>query len=257
MVEPGQLVIPGQRLASSADHRAGKGTHVRGAHVYASLVGNFRRVSSSSSPPSTTTSSSSTGTGGEEFFTCEVWCQQQHFFFFFKTRENGKWLRLLLCAGLALVLDVCRRSPFLYICSLLPPQVHCPNAAPRLVPTVGSIVTGKITHITPTWAKMDIVCLGDQVLASPFKGMIRKIDVRAHEVDKVEIYDCFRPGDVVRAEVLSLGDSRSYFLSTAKNALGVISAKSVVGAKLVPVSWQHMMCPLTKAKERRKVAKTV
>eukprot|EP00967_Tisochrysis_lutea_P014217 scaffold15976_cov17-Tisochrysis_lutea.AAC.4 len=30
------------------------------------------------------------------------------------------------------------------------------------------------------------------------------------------MYDCFRPGDVVRAEVVSLGDARSYYLSTAK-----------------------------------------
>jgi exosome complex component CSL4 len=53
--------------------------------------------------------------------------------------------------------------------------------------------------------------------------------VRLTEVDKVEIYKCFRPNDIVKAEVISLGDSRSYFLSTAKNELGVIFAKSVAG----------------------------
>ena len=40
--------------------------------------------------------------------------------------------------------------------------------------------------------------------------------MRATEIDKVVVYDCFRPGDVVRAEVLSLGDARSYYLTTAK-----------------------------------------
>lgn len=44
------------------------------------------------------------------------------------------------------------------------------------------------------------------------------------------MYDCFRPGDIVRAEVLSLGDSRSYYLSTSKNHLGVVYAKSAAGA---------------------------
>ena len=34
----------------------------------------------------------------------------------------------------------------------------------------------------------------------------------------------------VRAEVVSLGDARSYFLSTARNELGVVYAKSVEGA---------------------------
>ena len=41
--------------------------------------------------------------------------------------------------------------------------------------------------------------------------------------------NCFRPGDVIKAEVLSLGDSRSYYLSTAKNELGVVYARSLAG----------------------------
>lgn len=56
----------------------------------------------------------------------------------------------------------------------------------------------------------------------------------ADEVDgcarvQVVMYDCFRPGDVVRAKVLSLGDARSYHLTTADNALGVVHAKSLAG----------------------------
>ena len=39
------------------------------------------------------------------------------------------------------------------------------------------------------------------------------------------IYKSCMPGDVLRAEVLSLGDANSYYLTTAKNELGVISAK--------------------------------
>lgn len=46
---------------------------------------------------------------------------------------------------------------------------------------------------------------------------------------QVQIQASFRPGDVVRAEVLSLGDARSYHLTTAKNELGVVYAKSVAG----------------------------
>lgn len=48
---------------------------------------------------------------------------------------------------------------------------------------------------------------------------------------QVQIQASFRPGDVVRAEVLSLGDARSYHLTTAKNHLGVVHAKSVAGAR--------------------------
>ena len=43
------------------------------------------------------------------------------------------------------------------------------------------------------------------------------------------MYKSFRPGDVVRAEVLSLGDTRNYLLATTKNELGVVFAESVAG----------------------------
>lgn len=46
---------------------------------------------------------------------------------------------------------------------------------------------------------------------------------------QVVMYDCFRPGDIVRARVLSLGDARSYHLTTAHNSLGVVRAKSLAG----------------------------
>ncbi len=81
-------------------------------------------------------------------------------------------------------------------------------------------------------------------------------DVRATEIDKVVLYDCFRPGDIVRAEVLSLGDARSYYLTTSKNELGVVYARSAAaGAPMVAVSWQEMQCPTSSTLEKRKVAK--
>jgi exosome complex component CSL4 len=60
----------------------------------------------------------------------------------------------------------------------------------------------------------------------------------------------------VKALVISLGDSRSYYLSTASNELGVIYGTSIAGgAPLVPVSWKEMECIKTKSRELRKVAK--
>ncbi len=65
----------------------------------------------------------------------------------------------------------------------------------------------------------------------------RKEDVRAFDIDSVEIYKCFRPGDVLRAAVISLGDSKSYYLSTARNELGVILANSTAGMAIACVRW--------------------
>ena len=79
--------------------------------------------------------------------------------------------------------------------------------------------------------------------------------MRAFEVDKVVMYKSFRIGDIVRARVLSRGDKRSYDLSTDHNDLGVVLATSAAGATMVPVSWECMQCPETKAIEYRKVAK--
>jgi len=92
-------------------------------------------------------------------------------------------------------------------------------------------------------------------LKSEFPGVIRQADVRLTNVDQVELYKCFRPGDIVRAEVVSLGDKNSYYLSTAKNEYGVIFASSMAGSVMIPISWDSMQCPTTKSIEYRKVAK--
>ena len=60
------------------------------------------------------------------------------------------------------------------------------------------------------------------------------------------------------ARVISLGDSRAYFLSTAEENLGVcIALSKESGAELRPVSYKEMEDPMTGARESRKVAKPV
>lgn len=54
----------------------------------------------------------------------------------------------------------------------------------------------------------------------------------------MEVVKSLRPGDIIRARVISLGDSTQYFLSTAENELGVRWAKSAAGAIMIPISWQ-------------------
>jgi exosome complex component CSL4 len=81
----------------------------------------------------------------------------------------------------------------------------------------------------------------------------RRQDVRAVEKDQVQMEKCFRPGDIVLAQVLSLGDAQAYHLSTAKNELGVVLAKTRPGrVAMVPISWQQMQCPKTGQFEFRK-----
>ena len=95
-------------------------------------------------------------------------------------------------------------------------------------------------------------------MSEPFRGQIRKEDVRAVEKDRVEMYRSFRwsnfelkflfpsppwtkpttldpflecvsilrPGDIALARVISLGDAGAgYLLTTAENELGVVIAR--------------------------------
>lgn len=103
--------------------------------------------------------------------------------------------------------------------------------------------------------------LGAQALdvGETFKAVIRSQDVRSTDRDKVRIVDCFRPGDIVRAEVLSLGDGANYYLTTARNDLGVIFAKSEGGGGdlMVAIDWETMVCEKTGVVEKRKCARVV
>lgn len=78
-----------------------------------------------------------------------------------------------------------------------------------------------------------------------YQGIVRVQDVKDTDPEKVQIYKSFRPGDVVRAQVISLGDSRFYYLSTAKSNLGVIFGESAAGHAMIPISWDEMICPKT------------
>lgn len=93
-------------------------------------------------------------------------------------------------------------------------------------------------------------------IGEAYRGIIRTQDVRSTERDKVKMIDCFRPGDLVKAVVLSLGDGSNYYLTTARNDLGVVFAKSEGGAGdlMTAIDWETMVCEKTGVVERRKCA---
>jgi len=118
-------------------------------------------------------------------------------------------------------------------------------------------VLARVTRINPRQATVSIFTVGDAPLNDEFQGIIRAQDVRATEKDKVKIFESFRPGDIVRALVISLGDQSNYYLSTAQNSLGVVMAYSETGDLMYPVSWRQMASSRTGAVEDRKVAKPI
>ncbi|KAK6071785.1 exosome component EXOSC1/CSL4 [Seiridium cupressi] len=125
----------------------------------------------------------------------------------------------------------------------------------EVLPEVGNVVLCRVTRIQPRQATVAILVVGETVLEAEWQGVIRVQDVRATEKDRVKIYESFRPGDIVRAQVISLGDQANYYLSTASNELGVIMATSEAGNTMFPVSWKEYRDAETGLSESRKVAK--
>jgi exosome complex component CSL4 len=137
-------------------------------------------------------------------------------------------------------------------CSVTPNQL--PFSVQAL--SVGQLVVGKIVRISPQNAILEIT-LAQHVgnLHTPSEGAIRREDIRSGATEQVSLGDYFQPGDLVAAKVISLGDARRYFLSTAEPELGVIRAKSKHGVTMIPISWKEMECPETGETESRKCAK--
>lgn len=72
-----------------------------------------------------------------------------------------------------------------------------------IVPAQGDIVTAQVYIISQQFAKCYIKCVGETVLRRPFRAVIRREDIRATEKDRIEVYKCFRPGDIILARVVS------------------------------------------------------
>jgi exosome complex component CSL4 len=88
-----------------------------------------------------------------------------------------------------------------------------------------------------------------------FQAILRKEDIRTHSDPSTTISSSYRVGDIIVAHIISLGDERNYYISTAGNEFGVVVATSEQGNAMVPVSWKEMRDVVTGIGEGRKVAR--
>ncbi len=141
------------------------------------------------------------------------------------------------------------------------------NKKSTVVPRVGSIVHGKVTRVAGTMVHVRLLVVDDVPVGSAsesaaaaaadsgFTGVIKQENCRETDVDKAVLSELFRPGDMVRAAVISLGTRRSYFLATASVDTGVILAHSEAGHVMRPLAHDKMVCSVTGMRETRKVAR--
>lgn len=78
----------------------------------------------------------------------------------------------------------------------------------EILPDVNNVVLARVVRLMPKQAIVVIQQVGNTVLQTEWQGVIRVQDVRATEKDKVKIYESFKPGDIVKAQVVSAIDLR-------------------------------------------------
>ncbi|KAK4148079.1 uncharacterized protein C8A04DRAFT_23872 [Dichotomopilus funicola] len=238
---PPTLAIPGQLLGPASRYRPGPGVHLHDANLYASLLGQVH-ITHPPAPPTQTSLQA-------------------------PQRAPGPVKRLNRIVPASAPVSVAATD--LPVISVSVSGAGSEGQDPggeggerqrqqkkrrEVLPAVGDVVLCRVIRIAPRQAVVAILVCGDSVLEAEWQGLIRVQDVRATEKDRVKIYESFRPGDVVRAEVISLGDQTNYYLSTTRNELGVVLAVSEAGNTMQPVSWKEFRDPETGAMELRKVA---
>lgn len=242
------LAIPGQRLGAAATFSAGPGTHVHHSHIYASIAGpvfvdqaepksQAKSVLSVSrtARKATTATSTSTPTAPAQTTTSNP-----------KSKYNT--LPAVDAVVLARVTRVQKRQATVSILVVLDDS----KSSQALNPSQSASDNDNIESILSSAANPENHSSSDELR---FQALIRKEDVRAVEKDRVAMDEMFRVGDIVRGTVISLGDQSFYYLTTARNDLGVVMARSEAGNMMFPVSWKEMRDPVTGAAEQRKVAR--
>ncbi|KAL1996203.1 hypothetical protein VTN49DRAFT_255 [Thermomyces lanuginosus] len=251
------LAVPGQQLGPTSTYTAGSGTHVRDGTIYASIPGTVVLE------PSPTASSSLPA----------IYPKQSG-------SSNNKATIHVSRSGIRGTLPTSTQKT-----QQQPAKKH--PVKHSTLPAVDSTVLARVTRVQKRQATLSILVVLDDTLpqtssssqrtdnddlqailstpANPlnrntadelrFQAVIRKEDVRAVEKDRVVMEEMFRVGDIVRATVISLGDQSHYYLTTARNDLGVVMARSEDGNMMFPVSWREMKDPVTGRGELRKVAR--
>ncbi|GMT31717.1 hypothetical protein PFISCL1PPCAC_23014, partial [Pristionchus fissidentatus] len=128
----------------------------------------------------------------------------------------------------------------------------------HVVPYIGGVVTARVSSIGQRFAKCTLLCVESTPLpgGAEFGAMLRREDIRATDKDKIDVARCVSPGDIILARVISFGDNQtSFLLSTAEDELGVVSAISESGERMLPVDWENVQAIKSKAREARKVAR--
>lgn len=240
------IAIPGQRLGPTTTYSSGPGTHVQNASIYASIAGPV--AVDAAAAQSTKSKSKSTLIVSRNAITSQTTQTAS------KPKQKYNTLPAVDSTVLARVTRVQKRQATVSILVVLDDYIPSPSSSTGPGNESGGQNTDNdnILSILSSAANPENHSSTDELR---FQALIRKEDVRAVEKDRVVMDEMFRVGDIVRGSVISLGDQSFYYLSTARNDLGVVLARSEAGNMMFPGSWREMKDSVSGVPEVRKVAK--
>jgi len=119
------------------------------------------------------------------------------------------------------------------------------------VPKVGSIVLGQVLNVQTENASVRIFKIDNEQLSGSFTGVLHISDVQLSYVESM--FDVCKPGDIIRAKVIS-DKNQVYHLSTKDKNLGVVYAFCSRCGYALESKRQTMCCPRCEKVEKRKSA---
>ena len=130
--------------------------------------------------------------------------------------------------------------------------------AERFVPAPGHNVLGRIQRVTNGVVLVEITHIEGIKLFHHMQGSIRAEEIRLAG-QRSPLIDFFRPGDIIKAEIMSTADPKSYVLSALRQDHGVLQAYSETGFPLTFIENDNtaMKCTQTSVIEKRLVAMTM
>ncbi len=119
------------------------------------------------------------------------------------------------------------------------------------IPRVDSIVIGQVSGLQNKTAAIRIFNIGNEQVSGVFTGLLYISDISMSYVES--IYDTCKPGDIVRAKVIS-EKNRVFHLSTKEKNLGVLYAFCSRCGHTLQQKRYKMSCPNCGNIEKRRIA---
>ncbi len=120
-----------------------------------------------------------------------------------------------------------------------------------VVPKVGSVVIGQIGNAQSDNVLVKIFRVGRKKISGTFGGILHVSDVSDRYIDLIS--DVCKPGDIIRANVIS-EKNQVFHLTTNDKNLGVIHAFCSKDSALLEQQHYDLKCPKCGNIERRKLA---